>query len=123
MLNLILIDCIGCETIVGVKHATNMIILQKPGASKEEVPKNFSYDAVYSIDSNQQEVYDDCGFPLVESVLEGYNGMLLPINANTSSIWFPLNNLFPFLFLKLNANTLQVLSLPMDKLDVERLIQ
>jgi hypothetical protein len=31
---------------------------------------------VYGEDSNQTEVYDDCGFGLVESVLEGYNGTM-----------------------------------------------
>jgi len=31
---------------------------------------------VYGEDSNQNEVYDECGFGLVESVLEGYNGTM-----------------------------------------------
>lgn len=38
--------------------------------------KTFAYDAVYDIDSLQQTVYDESGFPLVESVIEGYNGTI-----------------------------------------------
>lgn len=38
--------------------------------------KTFAFDSVYDIDSMQQAVYDESGFPLVESVLEGYNGTI-----------------------------------------------
>jgi kinesin family protein 3/17 len=31
---------------------------------------------VYGEDSKQNEVYDECAFGLVESVLEGYNGTM-----------------------------------------------
>lgn len=31
---------------------------------------------VYGADSKQQEVYDECGFSLVENVIEGYNGTM-----------------------------------------------
>jgi len=31
---------------------------------------------VYDIDSTQEEVYDESAFPLVESVIEGYNGTM-----------------------------------------------
>jgi kinesin family protein 3/17 len=40
------------------------------------VPKNFTYDAVYDWNSTQRAVYDQSAFPLVESVLEGYNGTI-----------------------------------------------
>jgi hypothetical protein len=57
---------------VDVDQQLNQIILKKPDSS--EVPKSFTFDFVYGDTSTQQQVYDDCGFPLVESVLEGYNG-------------------------------------------------
>ena len=65
---------IGCKQITEVNKASNSIILHKP--TKGELPKTFSYDAVYSTDSKQNEVYDESAFPLVESVLEGYNGTI-----------------------------------------------
>ena len=39
-------------------------------------PRLFTFDAVYGPESFQQEVYDECGFALVESVIEGYNGTM-----------------------------------------------
>lgn len=48
--------------------------MRKPDSS--EVPKSFTFDHVYGDTSTQQQVYDDCAFSLVESVLEGYNGIV-----------------------------------------------
>lgn len=45
-------------------------------ADTGSVPKSFTYDAVYDWNSTQREVYDESAFPLVESVLEGYNGTI-----------------------------------------------
>ena len=42
--------------------------------SKEE--KLFTFDAVYGEDSTQRQVFDETAFPLVESVLQGYNGTI-----------------------------------------------
>jgi len=36
----------------------------------------FTYDAVYDKDSSQRQVYDEGAFPLVESVMSGYNGTI-----------------------------------------------
>jgi len=49
--------------------------MQKPGSG--EVPKVFTYDFVYGPASTQQQVYDECAFGLVESVIEGYNGKII----------------------------------------------
>lgn len=38
--------------------------------------KDFAYDSVYDIDAKQQTVYDESAFPLVESVIKGYNGTI-----------------------------------------------
>jgi len=40
------------------------------------MPKTFTYDAVYGDNSLQSEIYDESAFPLVESVIEGYNGTI-----------------------------------------------
>jgi len=36
--------------------------------------KKFTFDAVFSEKSAQREIYDVCAAPVVQSVLEGYNG-------------------------------------------------
>lgn len=40
----------------------------------DQPPKSFTFDGAYGIDSNTETIYSDVGFPLVESVCEGYNG-------------------------------------------------
>ena len=43
---------------------------------KSESPKTFAYDAVYDDSCSQQFIYDETAFPLVESVIQGYNGTI-----------------------------------------------
>lgn len=38
--------------------------------------KQFTFDAVFSEKSSQRKIYDVCGAPIIESVLEGYNGTM-----------------------------------------------
>jgi kinesin family member 17 len=52
----------------------NQITIVKP--DDESNQKSFAFDAVYDHDSQQQVVYDESAFPLVESVIEGYNGTI-----------------------------------------------
>jgi hypothetical protein len=45
-------------------------------ASSEKASKTFSFDAVFSDKSTQKLVYDVCAAPVVQSVLQGYNGTI-----------------------------------------------
>ena len=45
-----------------------------PTADKSEPAKSFTFDAVFSPKSTQRNIYDVCAAPVVQSVLEGYNG-------------------------------------------------
>lgn len=42
----------------------------------KDFPKQYTFDSVYDDDSTQQNVYNESAFPIVESVLEGYNGTI-----------------------------------------------
>ena len=42
----------------------------------DEDPKSFTFDGVYDWDCKQRDIYDDVAHPLVEQVLEGYNGTI-----------------------------------------------
>ena len=64
----------GCAQIVDVDQSINQISVRKPDSS--EIPKSFTYDAVYGDKCLQSEIYDESAFPLVESVIEGYNGTI-----------------------------------------------
>lgn len=54
---------------------SNELSLRQASSSKE-VPKAFSFDAVFGAESKQRTVYEEAAFVLVESVLEGYNGTI-----------------------------------------------
>lgn len=58
---------------VVVEKDTNQIILKKPKEVKDP-PKVFAFDSVFGVESTQRMLYDESAFPLIESVLEGYNG-------------------------------------------------
>ncbi|CAI4228094.1 unnamed protein product [Auanema sp. JU1783] len=42
--------------------------------SDEGPPKEFTFDGAYFMDSTGEQIYNDIVFPLVENVIEGYNG-------------------------------------------------
>lgn len=59
-------NCLKCDS------DTDMISIQNVNA-EHSIPKSFAFDAVYDTDVHQSTVYDEVAFPLVESMLEGYN--------------------------------------------------
>lgn len=64
----------GSESIVTMDQSIMQVSLAHPNG--QDNPRNFTFDMVYGVESKQQEVYDECGFTLVENVLEGYNGTM-----------------------------------------------
>lgn len=50
--------------------------LTNPNAPSNEPPKIFTFDTVFGPDCKQVDVYNTCARPIVESVLEGYNGTI-----------------------------------------------
>ncbi|CAL1575455.1 unnamed protein product [Knipowitschia caucasica] len=65
---------IACENILEVDAKLGQITLRNPKSSPDDPMKVFTYDAVFDCSSTQREVYDDAVRPLVESVLNGFNG-------------------------------------------------
>lgn len=49
------------------------ILVQKTG---EEVPKRFTFDCVYDENTFQKDIFDETAFPIIENILEGYNGTI-----------------------------------------------
>ncbi|VDD93142.1 unnamed protein product [Enterobius vermicularis] len=48
---------------------TGQVVLQSDNSEKQ-----FTFDGVYPPESTSEQIYDEIVFPLVESVIEGYNG-------------------------------------------------
>ncbi len=59
---------------VVVDKSVNQISVHKPDSGEQ--PKMFTYDSVYDDSSLQSVIYDESAFPLVESVIKGYNGTI-----------------------------------------------
>lgn len=53
-----------------------LISLRNPKASESEMPKEFSFDAVFGANVEQKFIYDTCAASVIESVLNGYNGTI-----------------------------------------------
>ncbi|CAF1072642.1 unnamed protein product [Adineta ricciae] len=63
---------LNCQTIISMNTKINQVLLENIEQSNEP-PKQFTFDAVYAEDSITENLYAESVFPLVESVLEGYN--------------------------------------------------
>ena len=68
----------GRKAIVEIDSATGAVALRNPGSDGPNGGdrKGFTFDAVYDENSTQRAVYDETAYPLVESVLKGYNGTI-----------------------------------------------
>jgi kinesin family protein 3/17 len=53
-----------------------VLYVSNPRADSSEPPKNFRFDMVYGLDSIQEQIYGEAAYPIVASVLEGYNGTI-----------------------------------------------
>lgn len=52
------------------------IEIRNPTSSSSDPPKVFTFDSVFGPSSSQRQIYDICASPIVQSVLEGYNGSI-----------------------------------------------
>ena len=74
---------LNCDVIVDMEPSVGQVSLRKP--ISEDPPKTFSFDGVYGMDSCTKQIYEDLVFPLVEGVLEGYNGTVFAYVRNGES--------------------------------------
>lgn len=66
----------GFGSAVEVNEVRGQISVKKPGAGADEPPKVFTFDTVFSPNSKQVDVYNLTARPIVDSVLQGYNGTI-----------------------------------------------
>ncbi len=68
------------HSVTQANESKGEIEVQNPAALLSErtgsESKIFSFDAVFGETSTQQQVYDTCAAPVVESVLNGFNGTI-----------------------------------------------
>lgn len=61
------------KSIVQLDAGIGSVALVNPEALGNP-PKSFTFDAAYGPDSTQDAVYEETGFPIVESLFQGFNG-------------------------------------------------
>lgn len=61
---------------VNVDESRGIITVKNPSARTGEPPKQFTYDRVFGVDAKQVDIYNDAARPIVNCVLEGYNGTI-----------------------------------------------
>jgi len=67
----------GRKSVIDCNVPLSQITISNPDAGALSAdPKSFTFDAVYDEDSAQKAVYAETAYPLVESVLSGYNGTI-----------------------------------------------
>jgi chromosomal replication initiation ATPase DnaA len=66
----------GSKECVKIDKEVNQVIVNQIGDVNDDSSRIFTFDNVYGADSTQREVYDEGAFPLVESVMAGYNGTI-----------------------------------------------
>lgn len=68
----------GFKRIIDFDMKTKQIIISNPDPRDvhESQPRQFTFDLVFDWKSTQQEVFESTAQPIVNSVLEGYNGTI-----------------------------------------------
>lgn len=65
----------GCQLVVNVDEARGSITVTSP-SDRSEPPKVFTFDTVFGPNCKQVDIYNIVARPIVESVLESYNGTI-----------------------------------------------
>ncbi|KAL4655440.1 kinesin-like protein KIF3B isoform X1 [Arapaima gigas] len=64
------------ERVVSMDVKLGQVVVRNPRGTSQEHPKVFTFDSVYDWNSKQVELYDETFRPLVDSVLQGFNGTI-----------------------------------------------
>jgi kinesin family protein 3/17 len=62
----------GCKSAVKVDQLSGQVTVQNAKAPGGE--KMFTFDTVFGCETKQVDLYNEVARPIIESVLEGYNG-------------------------------------------------
>ncbi|XP_027681046.2 kinesin-like protein KIF3C isoform X1 [Chelonia mydas] len=69
-------EAAGYERILEMDVKLGQVALRNPKAAPGELAKTFTFDAVYDASSKQADLYDETVRPLIDSVLQGFNGTI-----------------------------------------------
>ncbi|CAL8123332.1 unnamed protein product [Orchesella dallaii] len=81
-----------CKVIVDMDIASNTINVS-PSEKASDHPKTFSFDHVFPMLSTQADVYNAVARPIVQNVLEGYNGTIFAYGQTGTGKTFTMEGL------------------------------
>uniref|UniRef100_F7AAZ2 Kinesin-like protein n=1 Tax=Ciona intestinalis TaxID=7719 RepID=F7AAZ2_CIOIN len=65
---------LNCNVCLEMVEERGFCCIRKPGSQADQAPKQFTFDGAYYTSSTTEQIYNDIAYPLVEGVVEGYNG-------------------------------------------------
>ncbi|XP_078482833.1 osmotic avoidance abnormal protein 3-like isoform X1 [Ciona intestinalis] len=65
---------LNCNVCLEMVEERGFCCIRKPGSQADQAPKQFTFDGAYYTGSTTEQIYNDIAYPLVEGVVEGYNG-------------------------------------------------
>ncbi|XP_072040133.1 kinesin-II 85 kDa subunit-like [Amphiura filiformis] len=66
----------GFKSIAMIDEVRGQVQITNPNAPKGEPPKTFTFDTVFAPGCKQTDVYNQTARPIVDAVMEGYNGTI-----------------------------------------------
>lgn len=78
----------GREVAVKMIYKTGEVVIQKPG---EDIPKVFTFDSVYDWTSEQETIFAETAYPIIDQVLHGYNGTIFAYGQTGTGKTFTIN--------------------------------
>ena len=67
----------GRKVVVTADHKRAEVAVGNPDGGP---PKTFTFDAAYGSDAKQEQIYASSAYPIVESVLKGFNGTIFAVS-------------------------------------------
>ena len=80
----------GRECVVEMDQKKGEVLIRQ---SQHDVPKMFTFDCVYDWNSRQKDVFEETAFPIIENVLEGYNGTIFAYGQTGTGKTFTISGL------------------------------
>lgn len=71
----------GRRAIITARSERSEVVIESVHAEGGGPPKVFTFDATYGDASTQEQIYVSSAYPIVESVLKGFNGTIFAVRG------------------------------------------
>ena len=76
------------EVAIKMNKKSGEVLVQKPG---EDIPKVFTFDSVYDWNSEQENIFTETAYPIIDNVMQGYNGTIFAYGQTGTGKTFTIN--------------------------------